>query len=187
MILYIKNMVSLRCKLRVKAELEQLGLRYQSIDMGTVQLVEPIGPADQLLLAQRLQTAGLELTEDKKVILIEKIKTAVISSIRNNLNPGNVNFSNALSHALDYEYNYLSNNFSRVMGITIGQYVISQKIEMAKEYLLYDELNLSEIARMLHYSSVGHLSRQFKEVTGLTPSYFKQSKAYHLRIALEDL
>lgn len=187
MVLYIKYMVSLRCKLRVKEELDKRGLDYETIELGMVKLYKTISAADRASLSESLLTSGLELMDDKKAILIEKIKTAVIDSIRNKEDVGNLNFSDALSQALDYEYNYLSNNFSRIMGITIGQYIIAQKIEMAKEYILYDELNLSEIARMLRYSSVGHLSRQFKDVTGLTPSYFKQMKAYRMRIALEDI
>jgi AraC-like DNA-binding protein len=187
MMLYIKYMVSLRCKLRVKEELDKRGLAYETIELGVVKLDKPLGPADRLSLKSSVLMSGLELLVDKKAILIERIKTAIIGSIRNTDCAGNLNFSDVLSQALDYEYNYLSNNFSRTMGVTIGQYVIAQKIEMAKEYLLYDELNLTEIAHMLHYSSVGHLSRQFKDVTGVTPSYFKQLKAYRMRIALEDI
>lgn len=171
----------------VKDELEKLHLDYVSIDLGMVRLAKPLGMDKRRVLRRSLLSSGLELMEDKKVILIEKIKNIVIDSIRKKEDLSNFNFSDALSQALDYEYNYLSNNFSKTMGVTIGQYVIAQKIEMAKEYLLYDELNLSEIARMLRYSSVGHLSRQFKDVTGLTPSYFKRMRAYRMRIALEDI
>lgn len=187
MMLYFKNMVSLRCKLYVKDELDKRGLAYETIELGVVKLNKPIGAADRLSIKASVLPSGLELVVDKKAILIEKIKTAIIESIRKKEDVGNLNFSDKLSQALNYEYNYLSNNFTRIMGITIGQYIIAQKIEMAKEYLLYDELNLSEIARMLHYSSVGHLSRQFKEVTGLTPSSFKQTKAFRMRISLEDI
>lgn len=187
MVLYIKYMVSLRCKLRVREELDKLEIDYVSIDFGMIRLRKPLGEEARGLLGNSLKGSGLELMEDRKAILIEKIKNLVIHSIRHSEDMLNLNFSDMLSQALDYEYNYLSNKFSRTMGITIGQYVIAQKIEMAKEYLLYDEMNLSEIARMLRYSSVGHLSRQFKDVTGLTPSYFKRMRGFRLRIALEDI
>lgn len=185
--LYIKHMVSLRCKLCVKAELDKRALAYDTIEMGVVKFFRPLSASEHLSISKSLMLSGLEVIEDKKAILIEKIKMAVIKSIRSKNGDNNLNFSDSLSQSLQYEYNYLSNNFSHFMGITIGQYMIAQKIEMAKEYLLYDELNLSEIARMLRYSSVGHLSRQFKDITGLTPSYFKQLRKHRVRIALEDI
>jgi AraC-like DNA-binding protein len=167
-------MVSLRCKMIVKSELDNLGLHYVAVDLGEVDIMEDITPEvrDQLKIA--LLKSGLELMDDKKAILIEKIKNIIVEMIHYKEELPKINFSDYLSEKLNYDYTYLSNLFSEAAGVTIEQYIIAHKIERAKELLLYDELSLSDIARILHYSSVGHLSNQFKKVTGLTPTFFKQ-------------
>ena len=174
--LFIKNMVSLRCKMVVKSEIENLGLHASSIELGEVEIAEilPDEVRDKLKLA--LLRSGLELLEDKKSILIEKIKNIIVEMIHYSDEPPKTNFSHYLSSKLNYDYNYLSNLFSEVKGTTIAHFIIAHKIERAKELLVYDELTLTQIAEKLHYSSVAHLSNQFKKVTGLTPSFFKQMK-----------
>ena len=174
--LYIKYMVSLRCKMVVKTALEKLGLPYTVLDLGMVELVEEITPIQREALKLTLLKSGLELLEGKKNILIEKIKNVIIEMIHYADEVPKMNYSDYISEKLGYDYTYLANVFSEVKGITIQQYIIIHKIERVKELLLYDELNLTEIAYRLHYSSVSHLSAQFKKVTGLSPSFFKQLK-----------
>ena len=169
-------MVSLRCKMIVKEELEALGLDYKSLDLGMVELKETLTPAQRDLLKNNLLKSGLDLLDDKKSILIEKIKNVIIELIHYSDEIPKVNFSDYLSKKLEYDYTYLANTFSEVKGITIQQFIIIHKIEKVKELLLYDELNLTEIADKLHYSSVAHLSNQFKKVTGLSPSFYKRLK-----------
>lgn len=183
----IKNMVSLRCKLIVRSTLENLKLQPTSVDLGEAEIKEDELSDVQLdELKKRLQSFGLELLEDKKAILIEKIKTIIIEMIHYSEEPPILNFSIFLSQKLNYEYNYLSNLFSEVKGMTIEHYIIAHKIERAKELLIYNELTITQIAEKLHYSNVAHLSNQFKKVTGLTPTFFKKMK--HKRtIALENL
>ena len=170
-------MVSLRCKILVKAALDTLNLAYTSVELGTVDLVEDLTTEQYEKLGENLKTIGLELLDDKKSILIEKIKNVIVDMIHYNDELPSVNYSSYISEKLNYEYNYLSNIFSEVKGITIQNFIIMHKIEKVKELLLYDELNLTEIAYKLHYSSVAHLSSQFKKVTGLTPSYYKKLKS----------
>ena len=172
--LYIKYMVSLRCKMMVKQELKNLGLRYVVVELGMVEILDDITQEQHQLLKRNLLKSGLELLDDKKSILIEKIKSVIIEMIHYSEEVPKVNYSDYISQLLQYDYTYLSNVFSEVKGITIQQFIIINKIERVKELLLYDELSLTEIAYKLHYSSVGHLSNQFKKVTGLSPSYFKQ-------------
>lgn len=169
-------MVSLRCKMVVKSELENLGLHYSSVELGEVEITDTVTDVILGQLRSALIRSGLELMEDKKSILIEKIKNIIVEMIHYSDEPPRVNFSEFLSQKLNYDYNYLSNLFSEVKGITIGHYIIAHKIERAKELLIYNELTLTEIAEKLHYSSVAHLSNQFKKVTGLTPSFFKKMK-----------
>lgn len=169
-------MVSLRCKMMVKEELKKLGLRYVVVDLGVVEVMEDITPEQHDALKTNLFRSGLELLDDKKAILIEKIKIVITKMVHYTDELPKVNFSDYLSEKLGYDYTYLSNIFSEVKGITIQQFIIIHKIERAKELLLYDELNLTEIAYRLHYSSVAHLSNQFKKVTGLSPSFYKQLK-----------
>lgn len=174
--LYIKFMVSLRCKLLVKEELQKLGFRFGTIDLGVVELLESITPAQHEQFKANLLRFGLELLDDKKAILIEKIKNVIIEMIHYSDELPKVNYSDYISEKLGLDYTYLANVFSEVKGITIQQFIIIHKIERVKELLLYDELNLTEISYMLHYSSVAHLSNQFKKITGLTPSFYKQLK-----------
>lgn len=184
--LYIKYMVSLRCKLLVKAELHKLGLHYVAVDLGMVEILEDITLAQREQLKSNLLRSGLELLDDKKSILIEKIKTVIIEMIHYSDEHPKENYSTYISEKLNYDYTYLSNIFSEVKGITIQQFIIIHKIERVKELLLYDELTLTEISYQLHYSSVAHLSNQFKKITGLSPSYFKQLQQKR-RTNLENL
>jgi len=174
--LYIKYMVSLRCKMMVKEELKKLGLRYVVVDLGMVEIMEDITQEQHDQLKINLMKSGLELLDDKRSILIEKIKNVIVEMIHYSDELPKVNYSDYISEKLGYDYTYLSNIFSEVKGITIQQFIIIHKIERVKELLLYDELNLSEISYKLHYSSVAHLSSQFKKITGLTPSFYKQLK-----------
>jgi len=174
--LYIKYMVSLRCKMMVKEELKKLGLKYVVLDLGVVEILEDITNEQRELLKVNLLRSGLELLDDKRAILIEKIKNVITELIHHSDELPKINYSDFISEKLDYDYTYLSNIFSEVKGITIQQFIIINKIERVKELLLYDELNLTEISYKLHYSSVAHLSNQFKKITGLSPSYYKQLK-----------
>lgn len=167
-------MVSLRCKMIVKEELAKLGLPFVTVDLGTVETQNPISEAQRLQLKENLLLSGLELLDDKRSILIEKIKNVITEMIHYTDDLPKVNYSEYISKKLKYDYTYLSNLFSEVKGITIQQFIIIHKIERVKELLLYDELNLTEISYKLHYSSVAHLSNQFKKVTGLSPSFYKQ-------------
>ncbi len=184
--LYIKYMVSLRCKMLVKSELEKLGIDYLSVDLGMVEIRGDITDKQREKFRKNLKKSGLELLDDKKNILVEKIKAVIVEMIHYSDELPKMNDSDYISEKLGYDYTYLSNTFSEVRGITIQQYVIMHKIEKVKELLLYDELTLTEIAYRLHYSSVAHLSNQFKKVTGLTPTYFKEVKEKREK-NLEDL
>lgn len=174
-------MVSLRCKMLVKEELIKLGLKYVVIELGMVEVLEDITQAQHDQLKINLLRSGLELLDNKKSILIEKIKNVITEMIHYTDEVPKVNYSDYISAKLGYDYTYLSNIFSEVKGITIQQYIIIHKIERVKELLLYDELNLTEISYLMHYSSVAHLSNQFKKITGLSPSYFKQLKNKRLK------
>ena len=174
--LYIKYMVSLRCKMMVKEELKKLGLHYVIVDLGMVEILEDITQEQREQLKENLLKSGLELLDDKKSILVERIKNAIIEMIHYSEELPQVNYSDYISEKLNHNYTYLANVFSEVKGITIQQFIIIHKIERVKELILYDELNLTEISYKLHYSSVAHLSNQFKKITGLTPSFYKQLK-----------
>lgn len=174
--LYIKYMVSLRCKMMVKEELKKLGVRYVTVDLGMVDILGEISSLQREKLKINLLKSGLELLDDRKSILIEKIKIVITEMIHYSDELPKVNYSDYISEKIGYDYTYLSNIFSEVKGITLQQFIIIHKIERVKELLLYDELNLTEIAYKLHYSSVAHLSNQFKKVTGLSPSFYKQLK-----------
>ncbi len=176
MLLYIKYMVSLRCKMLVKEELKKLGIHYVIVDLGVVEILEDITTEQHENLKCNLLKSGLELLDDKKTILIERIKNVIIEMIHYMDELPKENYSDYISEKLNYDYTYLSNIFSEVKGITIQQFIIINKIEKVKELLLYDELSLTEISYKLHYSSVAHLSNQFKKITGLTPSFYKQLK-----------
>lgn len=159
----------------VKTELKKLGLHYVMVDLGMVEVLEDMTQIQRIELKRNLLRSGLELLDDNQAILVEKIKGVITEMIHYNDEIPKVNYSDFISEKLDYDYTYLANVFSEVKGITIQQFIIIiNKIERVKELLLYDELNLTEIAHRLHYSSVAHLSNQFKKVTGLTPSFFKK-------------
>jgi AraC-like DNA-binding protein len=160
----------------VKEELKKLGLKYAVVDLGMVEVLEDITQSQREQFKENLLLSGLELLDDKKSILIEKIKNTIIEMIHHLGALPKENDSNYLSKKLGYDYTYLANTFSEVKGITIQQFIIIHKIEKAKELLLYDELNLTEISYKLNYSSVAHLSNQFKKVTGLSPTFYKELK-----------
>jgi AraC-like DNA-binding protein len=176
-------MVSLRCKMMVKKELKKLGIKYAVIELGMIEILEEITKKQREQLKVNLLKSGLELLDNKKSILIEKIKNVIIEMIHYSDELAKVNYSEYISEKLGYDYTYLANTFSEVKGITIQQFIINHKIERVKELLLYEELNLTEISYKLHYSSVAHLSNQFKKVTGLSPSFYKklgQKRKYNL-------
>jgi AraC-like DNA-binding protein len=174
--LYIKYMVSLRCKMIVEQELKKLRINYKVLDLGMVEMPTAITEKQRAQLKVNLLKSGLELMDDKKSILIEKIKNVIKTMIHDSDELPKQIYSEYISDKLGYDYTYLANTFSEVKGITIQQYIIIHKIERVKELLLYNELNLSEISYQLHYSSAAHLSNQFKKITGLTPSYYKKLK-----------
>ena len=174
--LYIKYMVSLRCKLAVNKELEQMGLHPVVIDLGLVEILEDITEEQRKQLGANLLRSGLALLDDKRSALIEKIKNVIIEMVHYSDELPTNNYSNYLSEKLNYDYTYLSNFFSEEKGICIQQFIIIHKIEKVKELLLYSQFNLTEISYRMQYSSVAHLSNQFKKVTGLSPRDYKQLK-----------
>lgn len=180
-------MVSLRCKLVVKAALDRMAISHGIVELGEVQIQAKLTESQRSDLRILLAASGLELMDDKRAMLIEKIKNIVVEMVHYSEEGPTVNFSDYLTERLTYDYTYLADLFSQSTGTTIEQYIIAHKIERVKELLLYDELNLTEISYKLNYSSVAHLSNQFKKITGLTPTYFKQLKRYKKRIMLEDL
>ncbi|HLP33695.1 MAG TPA: AraC family transcriptional regulator [Bacteroidia bacterium] len=184
--LYIKFMVSNRCIMAVKEELKKLGLHYIIVDLGEVEIMENLSPEKLQQLKAGLNSTGLDLMDDKKSILIEKVKNIITEMIHHSESTPKTNYSDYISEKMNYDYTYLSNIFSEVKGITIQQFIIIHKIEKVKELLLYDELSLTEISYRLHYSSVAHLSNQFKKLTGLSPSQFKQLKN-NRRIPIEEI
>lgn len=179
-------MVCRRCKMIVKSELEQLGLHVLSVELGEVDLIEDINNDVKMQISHALHQYGFELIDDKKSRLIEKIKNYIIELVHNLDSETKLNISEYLTQKLNHDYSYLSNLFTEVEGTTIEQFCIAQKIERVKELLMYDELSLSEISFKLNYSSVAHLSNQFKKVTGLSPSHFKQLKVIK-RKSLEEI
>lgn len=185
--LFIKNMVCGRCIKVVKEGLENLGLGVKEITLGKVMLAKPAGPGQLEKAGRMLEKEGFELIDDKRSRLVEAVRNAVIQAVHySDLSEQKENFSEYLAHKLHRDYHYLSNLFSEVENITIEQFIIQQKIEKVKELLVYDELSLSEIAFRMGYSSVAHLSAQFKKVTGFTPSQFKQLKE-HKRKPLDEI
>lgn len=179
-------MVSNRCKLAVKDELKKLGLHFIVVDLGEVEIMEKITFEKRELLKVGLLNLGLELMDDKRAILIEKIKNIIIEMVHNTEESIKINFSDFLSEKLSHNYTHLANLFSEVQGTTIEHFIISHKVERIKELIIYDELNITEIAWKMGYSSVAHLSTQFKKVTGLSPSHFKQLKNKR-RIPIEEI
>lgn len=184
--LYIKYMVSTRCKMMVKEALRKLGLHFIVVDLGIVDVMETLTNEQKEALQTLLFNVGLELMDDKKSMLIEKIKNVIIEMVHYADELPKTNFSDFISKKLDYDYTYLANLFSEVQGTTIEQYIISHKVERIKELIVYGEMNITEIANKMNYSSVAHLSSQFKKATGLTPSHFKQLKEKR-RIPIEEI
>ena len=170
----------------VKEELRKLGLHFIVVDLGEVEIMENISAEQREQMRIGLLTSGFELMDDKKSILIEKIKTTVIEMVHYSDEIIKMNFSDYLSEKLSHNYTYLANLFSEVQGTTIEHFIIAHKIERIKELIIYDELNITEIAWKMNYSSVAHLSNQFKKVTGLTPSHFRQLKDKR-RSSIEDI
>jgi AraC-like DNA-binding protein len=160
----------------VKSKLENLGLHYSSVELGEAEIMEDLSPEQLDRLSIALDKTGLELMDDKKIILVEKIKAVIIELVHYNEEQIKITLSDYLSEKLNHNYSHLANLFSEVKGITIEQFYLTHKIEKVKELLVYDELSLTEIAFRLNYSSVAHLSNQFKKMTGLTPSHFKTLK-----------
>lgn len=170
----------------VKEELKKLQLHFVVVDLGEVEIMENITPDQRELLKLGLVESGLELMDDKRAVLIEKIKNVIIDTVHHAEEPIKINFSNYLSEKLNHDYTYLANLFSEVQGTTIEQFLICHKVERIKELIIYGELNITEIAWKMNYSSVAHLSNQFKKVTGLSPTHFKQLKDKR-RSPIEDV
>jgi len=179
-------MVCIRCKMVVKEELKKLGLHYIIVELGEAEILENITDEQKELFKEALLKSGLELMDDKKSVLIQQIKNIIIELVHYSEEPLSVNLSEYLHQKLNHNYTYLANLFTEVQGTTIEKYFIHHKIERVKELLVYNELNLTEISYLMHYSSVAHLSAQFKKITGLTPSHFKQLKDKR-RSMLEDI
>lgn len=179
-------MVSLRCKLVVKEALESLGLHYVILELGIVEIMQDLTANQRKQLYDLLLKSGLVLMDDKKSVLIEKIKNIIIEMVHYSDELPKVTYSDYISEKMGMDYTHLSKLFSEVRGITIEHFIIAHKIERVKELLLYDELNLTQISYIMNYSSVSHLSKQFKKVTGLTPTFFKNLKDKK-RIALENV
>lgn len=179
-------MVSNRCKMAVKEELRKLDLHFIVVDLGEVEIMETLSTEERNELKTGLLASGLELMDDKKAILIEQIKNVIIEMVHHSDEVIKVNFSNYLSDKLHHDYTYMANLFSEVQGTTIEQFIISHKIERIKELIIYGELNITEIAWKMNYSSVAHLSNQFKKMTGLSPSHFRQLKNKR-RSPIEDI
>lgn len=171
--LHIRNMVCNRCKMVVQSELEKLGYQPLVVELGEVTLDREITDEEKGKIDEQLQQLGFALMDDKKSKIIEKIKNLIVDLVQHHNGELKTNLSDYLSMQLHYDYSNLTSLFSEVEGTTIEKYFIAQRIEKVKELLVYDEMTLSEIAYLLHYSSVAHLSNQFKKVTGLTPSHFK--------------
>jgi len=184
--IHIRNMVSNSCRMIVKNELDILGLKYKNISLGEVDIIELPSRDQHRQLKSELLKYGMELIADKKAILIELIKNTIIDMVHCAGEQPKVKNSNYISQKIHHEYTYLANIFSQETGITIKQYIINHKIERAKELIQYHELNLTEISYLLNYSSVAHLSKQFKQVTGATPSFYRNSSC-ESRIALENI
>jgi YesN/AraC family two-component response regulator len=179
MILYIKNMACDRCKAIVIAELDKLGIQYIKVDLGEVTIRNKLTPGQQTKLYIALQQSGLELIDESKTYLIEKLKNAITDLEHHSDEDLKTSFSDYISLSLNDDFIYLNTLFAEIEGITIEKYIIQHKIEMVKKMLIHEDLNLTEIAIKMHYSNTAQLSIQFKNITGLTPSYFRQLR--HMR------
>lgn len=166
-------MVSLRCKMLVREELDKLNIGFRTIELGVVELENPLSVEQREEFKNVLLRSGLELMDDKRSMLIERVKNLIIELVHYSDELPKIKYSDYLAQKLNYDYTYLSNLFSQTEGITIAHFILLHKIERVKELIIYDELNLSEIAHIMNYSSAAALSNQFKKITGLTPSFFK--------------
>ena len=184
--LYIKYMVSLRCKMVVKEELKKMGLHFIIVDLGEIEIMEDLTIAEREQLKKALLFSGLELMDNKKAVLIDRIKNVIIEMIHYADELPKINYSEYISQKLNYDYTYLANIFSEMKGITIQQFIIVHKVERVKELLMFEEYNLTEISYIMQYSSVAHLSNQFKKVTGMTPSTYKKLKTKN-RLQIEGI
>lgn len=182
----IKNMVCPRCIEAVKTILDETDIPYQSVELGKVSLNDPLGTEKELILSEALTYHGFELLKGEKSAMISKIKSLLIEQIHHSEQNLTTNYSDFLANKLNHEYAYLSRLFSSVEGITIEKYITKLKTEKIKEFLIYDELTLSEVAYKMDYSSVAYLSTQFKKETGMTPSEFKKSKS-NIRKSLDKV
>lgn len=183
---FIKYMVSNRCIIAVKTELQKLGLHFVLIELGEVEIVEDLTTEEIQIIREDLHLIGLELMDDKKSIIVEKIKNVIIEMIHHPESKLKVNFSNYICSIFQHSYGYLAGLFSDAQGVTIEHFIISHKVEKIKELIMYNEMNMTEIADLLNYSSVAHLSNQFKKHTGLSPTEFKNSKVRR-RIPIEEV
>jgi len=186
MTIYIKNMVCIRCKMVVSEELTQLGLHYSRVELGRADIIEDISMAQHDRIRSDLSKKGLELIEDVKSVLIEKIKSLIIELVHYSVEPLPITLSVYLSQQLHHNYTYMANVFSDTQGHSIEKFLIEHKIERVKELLAYNELSLTEIAFKMHYSSVAHLSSQFKKVTGHTATHYRHLKVQR-RLLLEKI
>ena len=184
--LYIKNMVGNRCKTLVKSEIKKLGLNLILVELGEVEIADIIVHEQRNLLNENLKKLGLELLDNKKSMIVERIKTRIIELVHYSDKRLRVKLSFYLSEKLEYDYTYLANIFSENQGITIEQFFLNHKIERVKELLVYDEISLTEIADKMQYSSVGHLSNQFRKITGMTPTNYKLLRLKK-RISLDEM
>lgn len=184
--IYVRNMACESCKVFVRRTLEELDIDYVKVELGEIETIEEISDSDKNKINQRIKKVGLELLEKKQGVLIEKIRKLMIDYVYNSDIKPKVTFSVYLSQELNSSYSYLANFFSEIEATTIEQYMIALKVEKIKELIIFGEYNFSEIAYMLHYSSVAHLSAQFKKVTGLTPSYFKALKDKR-RVSIQNI
>ncbi|MFN3852122.1 MAG: helix-turn-helix domain-containing protein [Spirosomataceae bacterium] len=187
MTLYIKNMVCDRCKMVIADLFKKTGITVKSIELGEIETLDELNPGQLQIIEKKLRTVGFELIDDKRKQIVQKIKTIIIELVQNQSEVlKKINQSAYIAENIGRDYKYLTTLFSEVEGTTIEHFLITQKIEKVKEFLVYDELSLSQIADMMFYSSVQHLSMQFKKITGLTPSHFKQLKA-NKRISINQL
>lgn len=184
--IFVKNMACESCKVVVKTALEELNITPVKVELGEVETKEELSDADKIKLNNKIKKVGLELLEKKQGVLIEKIRKVIIDYVYNSEDKPILKFSALLSDELNHSYAYLANFFSEVEAITIEQYIISLKIERIKELIIFNDHTFSEIANMLHYSSVAHLSAQFKKATGLTPTHFKKLKEKR-RISIQNI
>ena len=183
---FVKHMISNPCKMFVKQELTKLGIRYNSVELGEVDVSEKLSYNQKELLKNSLKNYGLEVVDDRRTVLVEKIKAIIVDLVYYSGDSANMKLSYILSEKLQLNYNYLAKVFTEELGITVEKYIILQKIEHIKELMMYGEMNMTQIASKLNYSSVAHLSLQFKKVTGYSPSMFRQLTG-NRRITIEEI